>query len=147
MHSEVQIPVFCFAPPLVPRHWLWRSCVAPKPDVSLARLACLTGVWQSPGMHRTRKTMRFIKYATQHKCEAEKKKAKKKRERLDLIRNQKCTDAQEQGANEGWTHLWSETFYFLSLRIYRNRPLLWQRDDRVSIAIRSTVGKTRPRNR
>lgn len=49
-----------------------------------------------------------------------------------------------QSANEGWTHLWSDTDLFY-LCIYRNRPLLWQRDDRLSIAIRSAVGKRRPR--
>lgn len=50
-----------------------------------------------------------------------------------------------QSANEGWAHLWSDTCSLFYLRIYRNRPLLRHTDDRLSIAIRSAVGKRRPR--
>lgn len=106
---------------------------------------CPRGAQQSAGKHPTGKTMRFIKYATQ-KWGKKGGKQDSQRQALDLTRDRKCGETQERGANEGWTHLWSEMFYFLSLCIYRNRRLLWQRDDRTSIAIRSTVGKMRPRS-
>lgn len=71
---------------------------------------------------------------TQQKERNKRDKQAIQRQPLDQIRNLKCRGPQEQGANEGWKHLWSEMFYFLSQRIYRNKPPLWQRDDSASIA-------------